>query len=38
VDGLRLPNCAKGQPEQIMHTGHGASAARFRNVQVGVMK
>ena len=31
------PNCGKGQPEQVMHTGHGASAARFRNVRVGVM-
>jgi len=32
------PNCGKGQPEQVAHTGHGASAARFRNVQVGLMK
>jgi len=32
------PNCGKGQPEQVAHTGHGASAARFRGVQVGVMK
>ncbi len=32
------PNCGKGQPEQVAHTGHGASPARFRNVQVGVMK
>lgn len=32
------PNCGKGQPEQIAHTGHGAAPARFRNVQVGVMK
>jgi TldD protein len=32
------PNCGKGQPEQVAHTGHGAAAARFRNVQVGVMK
>ncbi len=32
------PNCGKGQPEQIAHTGHGASPARFRNVRVGVMK
>ncbi len=32
------PNCGKRQPEQVAHTGHGASAARFRNVQVGVMK
>jgi len=32
------PNCGKGQPEQVAHTGHGASASRFRNVQVGVMQ
>ncbi|MEE8392163.1 MAG: TldD/PmbA family protein, partial [Anaerolineae bacterium] len=32
------PNCGKGQPGQVAHTGHGASPARFRNVQVGVMK
>jgi TldD protein len=31
------PNCGKGQPEQVAHTGHGAAPARFRNVQVGVM-
>jgi TldD protein len=30
------PNCGKGQPEQVARTGHGASPARFRNVQVGV--
>lgn len=28
------PNCGKGQPQQIMITGHGASPARFRNVKV----
>ena len=28
------PNCGKGQPPQIAHTGHGASPARFRNVRV----
>jgi TldD protein len=32
------PNCGKGQPGQVAHTGHGAAPARFRNVQVGVMK
>ncbi len=32
------PNCGKGQPEQVAHTGHGASAARFRDVRVGVMQ
>jgi TldD protein len=30
------PNCGKGQPAQIMGTGHGAAPARFRNVKVGV--
>jgi TldD protein len=30
-----VPNCGKGQPEQVMGTGHGASPARFRNVRVG---
>ena len=32
------PNCGKGQPTQIAHTGHGAAPARFRDVRVGVMK
>ncbi len=32
------PNCGKGQPEQVAHTGHGAAPARFRNVQVGLVK
>jgi TldD protein len=31
------PNCGKGQPSQIAHTGHGAAPARFRNVRVGLM-
>jgi len=30
-----VPNCGKGQPEQVMGTGHGASPARFRKVKVG---
>ena len=30
-----VPNCGKGQPEQIMGTGHGASPARFRRVKIG---
>jgi TldD protein len=30
------PNCGKGQPQQTMGTGHGASPSRFRNVRVGV--
>ncbi len=32
------PNCGKGQPAQIAHTGHGAAPARFRNVKIGIMK
>lgn len=28
------PNCGKGQPGQVAHTGHGAAPARFRNVRV----
>ncbi len=32
------PNCGKGEPGQVAHVGHGASPARFRHVQVGVMK
>jgi TldD protein len=32
------PNCGKGQPGQVAHTGHGAAPARFRNVRVGVLK
>ncbi len=32
------PNCGKGQPSQLAHTGHGAAPARFRNVHVGVVK
>lgn len=32
------PNCGKGQPGQIAHTGHGAAPARFRDVRVGVLK
>lgn len=31
------PNCGKGQPGQVAHTGHGAAPARFRNVRVGVV-
>jgi len=32
------PNCGKGQPSQTAHVGHGVAPARFRNVEVGVMK
>jgi TldD protein len=30
------PNCGKGQPGQIGHTGHPAAVARFSGVRVGV--
>ncbi len=32
------PNCGKGQPGQVAHTGHGAAPARFREVRVGLIK
>ncbi len=31
-----VPNCGKGQPMQVAHTGHSASPGRFANVRVGV--
>lgn len=30
-----VPNCGKGQPEQVIGTGHGASPARFRDIKIG---
>jgi TldD protein len=33
-----VPNCGKGEPMQTHRVGHGASPARFRNVQVGVRR
>jgi TldD protein len=30
-----IPHCGKGQPQQVMGTGHGASPARFRKIKVG---
>jgi TldD protein len=30
------PNCGKGQPGQVGHTGHPSAPARFRDVRVGV--
>ena len=30
------PNCGKGQPQQIGHTGHPAVPARFRGIRIGV--
>jgi len=32
------PNCGKGEPGQVAHVGHGTAPARFRDVQIGVMK
>jgi len=29
------PNCGKGQPQQVMGTGHGAAPARFKGISVG---
>src|SRR5947208_7846705 len=29
------PHCGKGQPQQVMGTGHGASPARFRGIKIG---
>jgi TldD protein len=29
------PNCGKGQPQQVMGTGHGSAPARFRSIKVG---
>ena len=33
-----IPNCAKGEPMQTMHVGHGASYARFDGVSVAPAK
>jgi TldD protein len=30
-----VPHCGKGQPAQVMGTGHGAAPARFQHVKVG---
>ena len=30
-----VPNCGKGQPEQVIGTGHGASPARFHDIAIG---
>lgn len=35
-DVIGTPNCGKGQPEQVGHTGHPSAPARFRGVRVGV--
>jgi TldD protein len=33
---MGITNCGKGQPGQAAHMSHGASPARFRDVEVGV--
>ena len=33
-----VPNCAKGEPMQLMHVGHGASYARFDGVTIAPAK
>jgi len=33
-----IPGCGKGQPGQVAHVGHGVAPARFRNVEVGVIR
>ncbi|MDP2873255.1 MAG: TldD/PmbA family protein [Bacillota bacterium] len=30
------PGCAKGEPVQVVHCGHGAAPARFRGIRAGV--
>jgi TldD protein len=31
----QVPNCGKGEPNQIMELGHGIPVMRFRNVDTG---
>ncbi len=33
-----IPNCGKGEPEQTAHVSHGTSPARFRGVEIGVLR
>jgi TldD protein len=33
-----VPNCGKGEPGQTAFVGHGTVPARFRNIQVGIVK
>lgn len=35
---LQVPNCGKGEPNQIMELGHGIPVMRFRDVTVGETK
>ncbi len=32
------PNCGKGQPYQLAHSGHGVAPARFRNIEIGATR
>lgn len=32
---VQVPNCGKGEPNQIMEVGHGVPVMRFRNVITG---
>ncbi len=31
-----MPSCAKGEPVQVAHVGHGSAPARFKNIKMGV--
>ncbi len=33
-----IANCGKGEPGQVAHVGHGTAPARFRNVEIGIIK
>ncbi|MFW9929391.1 MAG: TldD/PmbA family protein [Candidatus Thorarchaeota archaeon] len=35
---MGTPNCGKGEPSQIMYTGHGSAPARFENVKIGIVR
>jgi len=32
---MQVPNCGKGEPNQVMELGHGIPVMRFRNVETG---
>jgi TldD protein len=32
------PNCGKGEPEQVMYTGHGSPTCKFEGIRIGVVK
>ena len=35
---MGTPNCGKGEPMQVIYTGHGSSPARFDDIQVGIVQ